>query len=746
MTMPADQGGAAPTVTYAYDLTGALLTQDYAAADTPDVSFQYNDSLGRLTRMTDGQGQTNYGYHPINSAGMGALKTINGPWANDTIEMLFDAAGRNSGYQIKNDAGNVLSYSEMTFDAKERVANITDNLGVHVIGYEGDTSRVLGVSTKDANDLTREILNRAYAYHTPQDGNRLASITNLRGAGTAAGATQISKFGYTYTPTGQIDTWTQELGLAGNDATTSIWDIDYDPLYQLKDVKITAPDGTLRNSYSYGYDEAGNRIRETVDTATTTARHNSRNEIFETGGGTRTMVEGTINRPATVTVNGQSARLKPLSGGMEYLFQKEIPVAEGENEIEVTATDQAGATTTENYTFDVAGVQYAITHDDNGNITRKRNIETGQVWIYEWDSLNRLLAIQSHELPEWESTRSEFTYDGQSRRVGRKELVWRGNWQVDSENKYVWVGSKIAQKRSADGSVLEASFTGFGEKRLDENGAKADYYYTRDHLGSVREVVDDSGAVKARYSYDPWGRRSKIEGEEDFEVEFGYTGHHFHEESKLHLTWYRAYDAGLGRWLSADTIGEDGGLNLYGYVGNDPINHWDPLGLKEYDLGDGWTCRTDQFNEKGKASFETHLYKDGKEVGISNEKGWIARHGHSGKRPPGVPDSIVNKVNGINVNKAREIGRLPPKDITPKGTQPKSKPKHPSKQCFPRLSTGAMAALGEAAAGLGATLALKKAYEKLKSGQELSFADRMELGNALTQARQFGAAGRMYPF
>ena len=471
----------------------------------------------------------------------------------------------------------------MTFDAKERVADITDNLGVHVMAYEGDTSRVLGVSTKDAGDLTNEILNRAYAYHTPQDGNRLKSITNLRGVGTATGATQISKFGYTYTPTGQIDTWTQELGLAGNDATTSIWDIDYDPIYQLKDVKITAPDGTLRNSYSYGYDEAGNRIRETVDTATTTARHNSRNEIFETGGGTRTLVEGTVNRPATVTVNGQSARLKPLSGGMEYLFQKEIPVAEGENEIEVTATDPAGAATTENYTFDVAGVQYAVTHDDNGNITHKRNIETGQVWIYEWDSLNRLLAIQSHELPEWESTRSEFTYDGQSRRVSRKEQVWRGAWEVDSENKYLWVGSKIAQKRTADGSGVEASYTGFGEERIDENGAKVDYYYTRDHLGSVREVVDDSGALKARYSYDPWGRRSKIEGEEDFEVEFGYTGHHFHEESKLHLTWYRAYDAGLGRWLSADPIAEAGGLNLYGYVGNDPVNSWDPLGLDPKD-------------------------------------------------------------------------------------------------------------------------------------------------------------------
>ena len=45
---------------------------------------------------------------------------------------------------------------------------------------------------------------------------------------------------------------------------------------------------------------------------------------------------------------------------------------------------------------------------------------------------------------------------------------------------------------------------------------------------------------------------------------------------------YRAYDAKLGRWLSVDPLGEEGGINLYGYVGNDPVNGWDPYGLTGY--------------------------------------------------------------------------------------------------------------------------------------------------------------------
>ena len=38
------------------------------------------------------------------------------------------------------------------------------------------------------------------------------------------------------------------------------------------------------------------------------------------------------------------------------------------------------------------------------------------------------------------------------------------------------------------------------------------YYYTRDHLGSVREMLNSSGAIVARYSYDPYGRATLVSG------------------------------------------------------------------------------------------------------------------------------------------------------------------------------------------------------------------------------------------
>jgi RHS repeat-associated protein len=105
------------------------------------------------------------------------------------------------------------------------------------------------------------------------------------------------------------------------------------------------------------------------------------------------------------------------------------------------------------------------------------------------------------------------------------------------------------------------------------------YYYTRDHLGSIRELVDSTGAVRAEYDYGVWGQRTMLSG--DLDARFGFTGHYYHARSGLDLTLYRAYDPSLGRWLSRDPLDNaeiSQGPNLYVYGSNDPIVATDPLG------------------------------------------------------------------------------------------------------------------------------------------------------------------------
>jgi RHS repeat-associated protein len=171
---------------------------------------------------------------------------------------------------------------------------------------------------------------------------------------------------------------------------------------------------------------------------------------------------------------------------------------------------------------------------------------------------------------------------------------------VTSTKQCVWNGSSIAEERDAS-NVVTRRFYSQGE----QIGA-ASYFYTRDHLGSIRELTDGSGVVQARYDYDPYGRRPKITGTLD--ASFGFTGHYYHAPSNLNLALYRGYDSDLGRWLSRDPYRSPAlemtrapwrdfkrgkfrcrpegaeisseARNLYAYVGNSPAVHFDPLGLQ----------------------------------------------------------------------------------------------------------------------------------------------------------------------
>jgi RHS repeat-associated protein len=147
-----------------------------------------------------------------------------------------------------------------------------------------------------------------------------------------------------------------------------------------------------------------------------------------------------------------------------------------------------------------------------------------------------------------------------------------------STNTFLWVGQTLAEQRDATGVNVVKRFFGQGEQISGTN-----YYFTRDHLGSVREMTDSSGTIHYRGDYDPYGRQTKLQG--DLNPDVGYAGMYYHAASGLNLTLFRAYDSDLGRWLNRDPLGERGGLNLYGYVGNNPINYYDPLGLA---FGDYW--------------------------------------------------------------------------------------------------------------------------------------------------------------
>jgi RHS repeat-associated protein len=377
----------------------------------------------------------------------------------------------------------------------------------------------------------------------------------------------ISKFDYGYSAPGRIGDWTQQQG-AQTPVKTSF---GYDDVDQLRDAtaRDTATQAVLKR-YAYHYDPAGNRTTEQVDNMVATEIPNDLNQLTSRTAGGAMKVQGALTEPARVTINGVPARVDANNQ-----FEGSASVTSGANQFEVAATDGNGNTATQRYQVNVPAAS-AVTqeYDFNGNLTRK--IEAGSPMTYEWDAANRLIAINNG------TGRSEFEYDGLSRRV---HIVEKESGVVTSDRRFVWSGLTLAEERDTTDTNATKRFFSQGAQTV--GGANTgNYYYAKDHLGSIRELTDASSAVRARYDYDPYGRSFKSGG--DLDADFGFTGHYVHQRSGMNLAPYRSYDPNSAKWLSRDPLAEAGGLNLYGYVGNNPVVRVDPLGLA---FGDYWDIR-----------------------------------------------------------------------------------------------------------------------------------------------------------
>jgi RHS repeat-associated protein len=97
--------------------------------------------------------------------------------------------------------------------------------------------------------------------------------------------------------------------------------------------------------------------------------------------------------------------------------------------------------------------------------------------------------------------------------------------------------------------------------------------------GSALAVTDNTGVMKNRYAYTVFGELTQ---EEALPQPFKYVGQYgvMAEPDNLYCMRARYYDATLGRFLQQDPLGIGGGdINLYGYVGSNPVMGIDPSGL-----------------------------------------------------------------------------------------------------------------------------------------------------------------------
>jgi RHS repeat-associated protein len=106
-------------------------------------------------------------------------------------------------------------------------------------------------------------------------------------------------------------------------------------------------------------------------------------------------------------------------------------------------------------------------------------------------------------------------------------------------------------------------------------------YYHADGLGSVTSLSNAAGAIAQTYTFDSFGKQTASSG--SMTNPFRYTAREFDTETSLYYYRARYYDSTAGRFISEDPIGLLGGVNFYGYVGNDPADWVDIFGLQKCD-------------------------------------------------------------------------------------------------------------------------------------------------------------------
>src|SRR5206468_13033167 len=118
------------------------------------------------------------------------------------------------------------------------------------------------------------------------------------------------------------------------------------------------------------------------------------------------------------------------------------------------------------------------------------------------------------------------------------------------------------------------------------------YYYVQDYSRNVLALLARTSTgitIDNQYRYEPFGN---VQGNDASTVpnSLQLVGREYDAETQLYYARARYIDPAVGRFVSEDPIGLAGGINRYAFVGNDPVNGWDPSGTKcsDFTLHKGW--------------------------------------------------------------------------------------------------------------------------------------------------------------
>jgi RHS repeat-associated protein len=379
-------------------------------------------------------------------------------------------------------------------------------------------------------------------------------------------------------------------------------------------------------NFGYEFDAIGNRTKATVNTNESILTPNSLNQI--TGRAVPGVVEarGAVTSAATLTSvaaklwpDGDWTAATPMNGQFYAALPVENSAGPRAGTLRVEATSASAGNEykeTEERKYELPKSPETIEHDADGNTVKDGLRE------YVWDTENRLVEIIARRdvwggnaLPAGAKfARIKNLYDFMERRVQKDVYLpgagGVGEW-LAKRTMFTWDGwnmvmeveqhfgngqtSRLVTRTYHYGPDLSGSEQGAGGVgglqsvvlRDDDwsTGTYVGTYMTLlpcyDGNGNIMSYVDAAtGEVEQEEEYGPFGENLRPRPTSVKRVPVGWSTKYTDEETGLVAYQLRYYNAELGRWLSRDPIEESGGVNLYGFVGNDSVISYDALGLE----------------------------------------------------------------------------------------------------------------------------------------------------------------------
>ncbi len=607
-----DSGGSlvARRTKLAWDKLGRVKSVENPAPYSDATLFEY-DERGNLTKRTD------------------ALSRVT-QWSYDALDRMIQETNAISGLtQLGYDAaGNVVTVTDPMnsttrygYDGLSRLISVTQPLG-QVVRYEWDArdrlaKKILAQSVSGGSSEHPEIRYtyetwgplkdaKHYAYAsatTPlktitYGRNRAGDLLSVSDDAIQAGAL------YTY-GVDLLGRTTQAVAkyIPGGDRVLGY---GYDARGDLLTFTLTEPNEVLTHSYTYAADSGQIATATFPGSATALAiarwPHDGVKSI-DYPGGVRREVDYDVRGPVS------EIRIKPPGGTpllekWTYTYTDVLNVAtmtDGASRVTTYGYDDLDRLTSadhptlpapldtlpslETFTYDGVGNRtmsgyahdanhrmrsspgHTYDYDEDGNQKVRDPGQSSQA-TYTWDLDNRLTAFASG------ATSAAYAQDPFARRL-RKTVGSTTTW-------FLWAGDRLLAEYTGSGSRFAryTALDGFAPAQMavPNGGSELIYDVHADRLDTPRVMTSSAGAVAWQAAYEAYGK-AHVSTALSTPLTVRFPGQYFDAESGLHYSRHRQYNAALGRFASADPIGQAGGIALYEYVRSRPTRAIDPLGL-----------------------------------------------------------------------------------------------------------------------------------------------------------------------